>query len=143
MFAFMNNKAKADIKVLEFSHDVGIRQYGQRFTEDISSYIDDADNYIVISSAQYITRGGFTDSKPLLEKWISSYDLFGKKVPAGASDTSTSNMFYYDSDIHPEIYLYNDSGNRYIAYNIFNASDRPRPVKFRVVLMRVGDVVSA
>lgn len=136
MFAFMNNKAKAEIKVIEFTHTVNLRDYHATFTDEITQYIDNADNYVIISAGEFINRDGYSDQStaPLVEKWFYGYDY---------AESNTDGVII-NVDNFPSgkwgLYIYNDGSKRYIKYHLFNASGRQRTVKFRVVLMRVGDV---
>lgn len=129
MFAFMENKAKADIKVIDFTKSMNPREESS-YDEDISAYIDDADNYIVISCAQYITRSTWTDTMDVIAKWRYQY-------------VSRTADITYVADVWPIIRLYNSDSKRYLHFSAYNATDRPRDVIVRVAFMRVGDKVSA
>lgn len=132
MYAFLESKAKADIKVIEFTKLMEARQQ-TTFTDDISSYIDNADNYIIIGASFFI-QDGAGSSKTNAEKWFSFYSEAGKNSSNVVTDVA----------IFPKPVLYNANSKRYIQYVLVNATGIHRTnVKFRVVLLRIGDMITA
>ena len=132
MYAFMNNKAKADIVTIKFTNTVAANTYNDMYAVNISSYIDDANNYVVISAGEYIKRDGKTDTSNDIERWIYNNVNF----------TTDSNGLLRAIRIFPTVKVYNDSTTRKIQYTLFNSTAYSRNVDFIVVLMRKGDVVT-
>ena len=130
MFLFRNNKGKAEIKILEFSKTLDYRQYGVEYTEDITAYIDNADNYMIIGSAQ-ISKAGVPRNK-YYNKWVPAY--LGETV---------SSSYLTEVEDYPALMLYNDGSSVKLYFKLYNAVDVRGTVKFRVALMRVADVISA
>ena len=118
---------RADIKILDFTREMAARE-DRTVEADISAYIDDADNYIVLSCAQYITRGTWTDTRDVIAKWRYQY----------VSRTDPD----YVADVWPIIHLYNSDSKRYLHFSAYNATDRPRDVIVRVVLLKKRTVIS-
>ena len=125
-----------DIITLEFSHNVTYRDYGSYFTDEITQYIDNADNYMIISAVQYITVDGQAGLTPLVEKWIYGYDYWDN-----SGSNSSLNIETFPNGKNG-LYIYNDNNKRYIYYHLFNASGRTRHVKFRVMLKRVRNLIT-
>ena len=130
MFLFQNNKAKAEIKVLEFSKNLSARQYDVWYTEDITSYIDNADNYMIIASAQ-ISMNGLARNE-YSKKWMPAF-----------FEMAVSGNYITDVDNYPAMLLYNDGTSVKLKFRLCNPVDLAGVVKFRVALMRVTDVISA
>lgn len=133
MFLFRDNKAKAEVKVIEFTQNVSANTfYDTNYTKDISSYIDNADSYVIVSAAMKITRNGYTDTNETIEKWLPLY------VHIQFSGTGALQGFGY----YPGVALYNSGSKAYVRYGLFNDTSKTRPVKFRVAMMRAADAVS-
>lgn len=133
MFAFMENKAKADIKIFET----------MLYTEpdkisgvivDVSQYIDDADNYVILSWGQFVMLDGGALTSPMIDKWY--YSAPKKKYKA------IDNSPVVEDVTIPEVKLYNLNSARRIEIQWYNGTNAARRVKARVVLMRVGDVIT-
>lgn len=135
MFSFMNDKSKADIKVLEFfdkNTEVGARSYFQA-TVDISQYIDDADNYMIVGEAFYLLKNSASETGPFIEKWFSCLSDFHK----------ASTGYVYEVLVFPlDCSFYNSGSRRYLQYTLMNITTAPRKAKLRVMLMRIGDVIN-
>lgn len=131
MFAFLDNKAKADFKVLEYTKTIDPRN-GSTETIDVSQYIDDADNYAIISCAEYAARGSWPDGNTDIDKWLYHFWTIASSGGQGVSSI----------EVRPNAKLYNSDSKRYLFFKMYNYTDRPRDIKIRFVLMRVGDVIT-
>lgn len=135
MFAFMNNKAKADIKVLELYDPNNMIDYHgwRKVIFDISQYIDNADNYMIIGAEQYLMKNYASETGALIEKWFSCLSDVHM-----AAEGYVKNVQLFPTDYA----LYNSGSQRLIQIMMINPTSVDRKAKIRVMLMRIGDVIS-
>ena len=136
MFAFMNNKAKADIKVLEIydqNNSIDGHDAYWSATLDVSQYIDNADNYMIIGAAQYYVKNSSSDNDPFIERWYTSFNSMHIS-PQG---------YLTDAYVSPcDLSIYNSGSQRLLTFRLRNATSHERKIKLRVMVMKIGDVIS-
>lgn len=120
--------SKGDFKVITLSKSLGARAGGE-YTDSLASYIDSADKYAIISAAMY-SNVAPTTSAPLGQRWIHTMI---NPVHDGSHDGLLSNANFY-----VETQLYNSGGVPYINYNLYNPTNYPATVTFRVVLLKIA-----
>lgn len=123
-----------DIVTLEFNDPnlIDPRTYRES-TLNISSYIDDADKYIVVGAEIQLVKKGSSDTYFYAGKWVSNY-----MDPHLGSDGNVKMVRSFPYDIT----IYNNGSSRYIHYLIWNWDTDERAINVRIMLKRIRNMIS-